>query len=193
MKSLQSLILEKITIKKEKQTSTEFTFDQIKMLFLYCVCFLKEEDLLNGEDFVQWGEMERYTEYKIDFYKDEDCKWISDYGCDLKDEDVLNHMDEIGDGFMSIMKSLMIHSKYMDYSVNTLKKIAFYILEYLDKYPNISKIDFSKIAKISTNVNGVDADYIYPKRFWDSIFDTVRNAESIINKIFTNAKALMNL
>lgn len=192
MKSLHELIIEKISVKKNSQTSYDITFEKLRMLFLYCVCFLKEEDLLD-EDFIQWGEMERYGKYKIDFYKDEDCKWISEYGCDLKDETVLNLMDEIGDGFMSIMRNMVMHNKNIEFSTGILTKIAFFILEYIDRYKSDSKIDFSKIKRIETDVNGVDMFFIYTERFWDSLLGTVRNAESIINNIYNKSKDLMNL
>lgn len=193
MKSLQEFITEKIQVKKNASTSYDITFEQLRMLFLYCVCFLKEEDLLD-EDFIQWGEMERYTKYKIDFYKDEDCKWISDYGIGDGHEEIRNIMDEIGDDFMSIMRNMVMHNKNIEFSTGILTKIAFFILEYIDKYQSDSKIDFSKIKRIETDVNGVDISFVYPERFWkDSIFGTVRNAESIINNIYVKSKDLMNM
>ena len=105
MKNLQELILEKLKIHKRK--AEILSKEQLDMLFLYCMCYLNDEDLCEEaikDKYLNWGEMERYSKFGIDWY-DKDHTWICDYGCSNYEmhTDLLNLMDDLAESIIELM------------------------------------------------------------------------------------------
>ena len=47
---------------------TSIDMDQLTDLLLYCQCFLKDEELVREyDDWISWGELERYSKYGINW------------------------------------------------------------------------------------------------------------------------------
>ena len=105
MKNLQEIILEKLKIHKRKAET--LSKEQLDMLFLYCMCYLNDEDLCEDalkDKYINWGEMERYGKFGIDWY-DKDHTWICDYGCNYSDKHtyLLNLMDYLAETIIELI------------------------------------------------------------------------------------------
>lgn len=198
MKSITTYITEKLKI--SKRTTETLSKEQLDMLFLYCMCYLADKDLyeesIDSNNTINWGEMERYSQYNIDWY-DSEHNWISDYGCDNyeKHTDILNLMDNFGESVVLLFTAI---NEYYDgkHSYKTmhvmLKAFLFYIMGYInDKSSNI--IDLNSLNsttvkinthKIITNYNTINdwPDIIKDNKVIDACQNVYDAALELINK-----------
>ena len=201
MKSLQKIILEKLKIHKRKAET--LSKEQLDMLFLYCMCYLNDEDLCEDaikDKYISWGEMERYSKFGIDWY-DKDHTWICDYGCNYSDKHtyLLNLMDDLAESIIELMDLIINYCdktnneiKPLKYKHNILSQVLFYIMEYIEKHINSSNIDLSIIDKINMKINNRTVYYIYDKDIiWRNIIKDKQIADTC-QKIYDNARDLIN-
>lgn len=201
MKSLQKIILEKLKIHKRK--AEILSKEQLDMLFLYCMCYLNDEDLCEEaikDKYLNWGEMERYGKFGIDWY-DKDHTWICDYGCSNYEmhTDLLNLMDDLAESIIELMDLIINYCdktnneiKPLKYKHNILSQFLFYIMEYIEKHINSSNIDLTIIDNIKMKINNRTVYYIYDKDIiWKNIIKDKQIADTC-QKIYDNARELIN-
>lgn len=166
MKNLNTYITEKLKI--SKRTTETLSKEQLDMLFLYCMCYLADKDLyeesIDSNNTINWGEMERYSQYNIDWY-DSEHNWISDYGCDNyeKHTDILNLMDNFGESVVLLFTTI---NEYYDgkHSHKTmhvmLKAFLFYIMGYInDKSSNIIDLNSLNSTTVKINTHKIITNY----------------------------------
>ena len=190
MKTLQEFVIEKLNISK----TTEHVYlelEQLRILFFYIACFLKEDDLRSESSYVNWGEMERYGLYRINFY-DKEHEWLNTYGFDENEEygDICSRMDELADKCYSFFKELLDWTLDSEDTTNHFIKIFQYIIEYIEKY-DTSKIDLYKIDNITKQFNGLKLVYTNYNEFFDDIKKYDKSMLDDINKIYNLAKDLL--
>lgn len=190
MKTLQEFIQEKLKVTKKHTDPTHISIEQLNILFFYIACYLKEDDL-RKEKYVNWGEMERYGKYRIDFYDDKN-KWISEYGCtDLENnEDMVAKMDALGDVSMKVFDELIDWTLDSEKSENTFLKIAAYIIEYIEKY-DTAEIDLYKIDKIDKNFNKLHLMWTNYEELMDELKAYDEHIHELINELYIKAKDLL--
>ena len=201
MKNLQEIILEKLKIHKRKAET--LSKEQLDMLFLYCMCYLNDEDLCEDaikDKYISWGEMERYSKFGIDWY-DKDHDWITNYGCDNYDKhiDLLNLMDDLAESIIELMDLIIKYSdktnneiKPHRYKHNILSEFLFYIMEYIEIHSNSSNIDLTIIDNIKRKINNRTVYYIYDK---DMLWRNIIKDKQIITtcqNIYNAALELIN-
>ena len=154
MKGITQYIIEKLKISKKSNNIeiTSIDINQLTDLLLYCQCFLKDEELVREyDDWISWGELERYSKYGIDWYDDKH-KWISEYG--LNEDEIYKKMDNIGVTFIRLVKFLQ-NKKWPYIQINILvRDIVFYLIEYLQSYGGTPVMDMTKIKNVNTNLYG---------------------------------------
>lgn len=133
MKKLQEYINEKMVYTSKTRNIYRITPEQFKILCIYVLVFIGDDDLRN-ENVIFWGELERSTEFGIDFY-DKENSWISKMGCEYEEDDteMANKMDNFANPFFEIVKIILdiynedqlINSSYV-----LFRSIIFYIMEY---------------------------------------------------------------
>ena len=190
MKTLQEFIQEKLKVTKKHTDPTHISIEQLNILFFYIACYLKEDDL-RKEKYVNWGEMERYSKYRIDFYDDKN-KWISEYGCtDLENnEDMVAKMDALGDVSMKLFDELIDWTLDSEKSENIFLKIAAYIIEYIEKY-DTTEIDLYKIDKIDKNFNKLHLMWTNYEELMDELKAYDEHIHELIDELYTKAKDLL--
>lgn len=172
MKKINQYIIEKLKISKNSNNVeiTSIDFNQLTDLLLYCQCFLKEEELVEEYDeWISWGEMERYSQFGINWYDDKH-KWISEYGLNHEDG-ISKKMDNIGVTFIRLVRFLQ-KKKWDFIQINILvRDIVFYLIEYLPSYGGTKVMDMTKIKNINTNVYGrpIKIDYGIGNINWQDI------------------------
>ena len=202
MKSINQFITEKLKIRKRKAES--LSKKQLDMLFLYCMCYLNDKDLCEDaikDNYINWGEMERYSKFNIDWY-DKEHNWICDYGCENYDKhtDLLNLMDAFAESIIELMKLIMNYcdKTYTDESISykrkhdLLSEFLFYIMEYIENHGNSSNIDLTIINEIKTKINirTVYIEYDIDK-FWPNIIKDKQIIDTC-QTIYDNAKELID-
>lgn len=190
MKTLQEFIQEKLKVTKKHTDPTHINIEQLNILFFYIACYLKEDDL-RKEKYVNWGEMERYGKYRIDFY-DDNNKWISEYGCtDLENnEDMVAKMDALGDVSMKVFDELIDWTLDSEKSENAFLKIAAYIIEYIEKY-DTAEIDLYKIDKIDKKFNKLHLMWTNYEELMDELKAYDEHIHELINELYIKAKDLL--
>lgn len=161
MKSLQEIILEKLKIRKHKIET--ITKEQLDMLFLYCMCYLNDEDLCEDaikDNYINWGEMERYSRFNIDWYDNEHA-WISDYGCENVEDHIylVNLMDAFGESIINLLIAIINVTKnsddndYDSHIQGILREFLFYIMQYIKNHDSSTDIDLTLINEIDKKIN----------------------------------------
>lgn len=204
MKNLNTYITEKLKI--SKRTIETLSNEQLDMLFLYCMCYLGDEDLFSDaitDKWLNWGEMERYSYFGIDWYDDKH-KWICEYGCTDVDNhtEISNLMDNFSE---SIIELLDLIIKYCDnfYNEDTayygkfsvLKKFLFYIMEYIKQHSNSSNIDLTIIDEIHMTINARKIYVNYKNHKPGDIWPVIIKDKEIKNacqKVYDSALELIN-
>lgn len=202
MKTLQEIILEKLKIRK--RTTEILSKEQLDILFIYCMCYLGDKDLyeesIDSNNTINWGEMERYSQYNIDWY-DNEHNWISDYGCDNyeKHTDILNLMDNFGE---SVVLLFTVINEYYDtnpdnykYSYKTkhnmLKAFLFYIMEYINcESSNIIDLNILNTTTTKINTHKIINNYKTLVSWSDLIKDT--KIIDACQKVYDAALELIN-
>ena len=154
MKKLQEYINEKMVYTSKNRNIYRITPEQFKILCIYILVFIEDDDL-RDENTIFWGELERSTEFGIDFYNKENS-WISKMGCEYEEDDVemVNKMDSFANPFFEIVKIILdiynedqlINSSYI-----LFRTIIFYIMEYFtnpkysNKALNLDEVDLTLI------------------------------------------------
>lgn len=200
MKDLNTYITEKLKIHKHKTES--LSKEKLDMLFLYCMCYLNDEDLCEDaikDNYINWGEMERYSKFDIDWY-DKEHSWICDYGCENYDKhtDLLNLMDAFAESIIELMDLIIkycdkTHNEIMPhrYKHNLLLEFLFYIMEYIEIHGNSSNIDLTIIDNVKMKVNNHNIYYIYDKdTYWKNIIKDTQIVD-VCQTIYDNAKELI--
>lgn len=190
MKTLQEFIQEKLKVTKKHTDPTYISIEQLNILFFYIACYLKEDDL-RKEKYVNWGEMERYGKYRIDFYDDKN-KWISEYGCtdSENNEDMVEKMDALGDVSMKVFDELIDWTLDSEKSENTFLKIAAYIIEYIEKY-DTTEIDLYKIDKIDKKFNKLHLMWTNYEELMDELKAYDEHIHELINELYIKSKDLL--
>lgn len=199
MKSLKQTITEKLKI--SKRTTETLSKEQLDMLFLYCMCYLGDEDLCEeaiDNHMINWGEMERYSRFNIDWY-DKEHNWISDYGCDNYDKhtDILNLMDNFADSVINLLIAIINVTKndndndYDSHIQGILREFLFYIMEYIENYNSSSNIDLTEIQEIDKKINNrtVRISYKDSKR-WNYIIKDNKVIDAC-QKVYDAAKEII--
>lgn len=199
MKSLKQTITEKLKI--SKRTTETLSKEQLDMLFLYCMCYLGDEDLCEeaiDNHMINWGEMERYSRFNIDWY-DKEHNWISDYGCDNYDKhtDILNLMDNFADSVINLLIAIINVTKnatdydYDSHRQGILREFLFYIMEYIENYNSSSTIDLTEIQEIDKKINNrtVRISYKDSKR-WNYIIKDNKVIDAC-QKVYDAAKEII--
>lgn len=199
MKSLKQTITEKLKI--SKRTTETLSKEQLDMLFLYCMCYLGDEDLCEeaiDNHMINWGEMERYSRFNIDWY-DKEHNWISDYGCDNYDKhtDILNLMDNFADSVINLLIAIINVTKnatdydYDSHRQDILREFLFYIMEYIENYNSSSTIDLAEIQEIDKKINNrtVRISYKDSKR-WNYIIKDNKVIDAC-QKVYDAAKEII--
>lgn len=200
MKSINQYIIEKLKIRKRKAES--LSKEQLDMLFLYCMCYLNDEDLCEyaiKDNYINWGEMERYSKFNIDWY-DKEHSWICDYGCENYDKhtDLLNLMDAFAESIIELMKLIINYCDTTDNESKThkhkhtiLSEFLVYIMEYINNHNNSSNIDLNNINEIKMKINTRTVYYIYDKSIvWRNITKD-KQIVDVCQTIYDNAKELI--
>ena len=205
MKKLNIYITEKLKI--QKRNAEILSKEQLDMLFLYCMCYLNDEDLCEDaikDNYINWGEMERYSTFGIDWY-DKKHNWICDYGCENSDKhtDLLNLMDNLAESIIKLMDLII---KYCDkthndimtsrtthrYKHNMLSEFLFYIMEYIEIHGNSSNIDLTIIDNVKMKVNNHNVYYIYDKdTYWKNMIKDKQIVDAC-QKVYDAALELIN-
>lgn len=205
MKSLQEIILEKLKIRK--RTTEILTNEQLDMLFLYCMCYLADEDLFSdaiSDKWLNWGEMERYSYFGIDWYDDKH-KWICDYGCTDVDNhvEISNLMDNFSESIIELMDSIIKYCDNFYYEEHVpyyekfviLRKYLYYIMEYIKQHNNSSNIDFTIIDEIHMSINKrtfyINYKHHKPGDIWADIVKD-KEIKNVCQKIYDAALELIN-
>ena len=190
MKTLQEFVIEKLKISKTTK-HIHLDLEQLRILFFYIACFLKEDDLRSESSYVNWGEMERYGLYRINFY-DEEHEWLNTYGFDEDEKygDICSRMDELADKCYSFFKELLDWTLDSEDTTNHFIKTFQYIIEYIEKY-DTPKIDLYKIDNITKQFNGLKLVYTNYNEFFDNIKKYDKSMLDDINKIYNLAKDLL--
>lgn len=201
MKSLKQTITEKLKI--QKHNAETLSKEQLDMLFLYCMCYLNDEDLCEDaikDNYINWGEMERYSIFNIDWY-DKEHSWICDYGCENIEDHV--HLTNLMDAFAeSIIKLMKLIINYCDktnneimphkYKHNFLIEFLFYIMEYIEKHGNSSNIDLTIIDNVKMKINNRTVYYVYDKDIsWKNIIKDKQIVDAC-QKVYDAALELIN-
>lgn len=200
MKDLNNYIIEKLKIRK--RTTEVLTNEQLNMLFLYCMCYLGDEDLCEeaiDNHMINWGEMERYSRFNIDWY-DSEHNWISDYGCDNyeKHEAILNLMDEFADTIIWLLIAIIKVTKndndndYDSHRQGILREFLFYIMEYIENYNSSSNIDLTEIQEIDKKINNRTVRILYKdSKRWNYIIKDNKVIDAC-QKVYDAALELIN-
>lgn len=204
MKDLNTYITEKLKIRK--RTIETLSNEQLDMLFLYCMCYLGDEDLFSdaiSDKWLNWGEMERYSYFGIDWYDDEH-KWICEYGCTDIDNhvEISNLMDKFSESIIELMDLIIkyyddFYNEDMGYSSKfaILKKFLFYIMEYVKQHNNSSNIDLTIIDEIHISINKRKIYTSYknhkPGDIWADIVKD-KEIKNVCQKIYDAALELIN-
>lgn len=197
MKTLTQFITEKLKVGKNTVKREYITLDQLLMLYVYCSNYFLHDDLIK-KNTIDWGEIERDTKYDIDFYKDTDARWITEYGCDnsKEHEGVVNAMDKIGQALLEIMK-IFIDGKEDDDNIDTPYKyfdmLCIYIFTRIKEHSNESKIKLRKTDRIVININNTKKIVGYSKLWWDTILNYDTNIESYIDTVYQTSKELVDM
>lgn len=196
MKSLEQYIVEKLKIQNVVK-GEHITLDQLLMLYMYCSNYFLHDDLIE-KNTIDWGEIERDTKYDIDFYKDKDAKWISEYGCsnDKEHEDIVNGMDKIGHTLLEIIK-IFIDGKEDGDDIDTPYKyfdmLCIYIFTRIKEHSNESKIKLRKTDRIVINIKNTKKIVGYSKLWWNTILNYDTNIESYIDTVYKTSKELVDM
>lgn len=171
MKSLQEIILEKLKLKNVKKTISYISKEQLEDLFLYCQCFLKEEECREDcPGYINWGEMERFSEFNID-WTDKEHKWISEIG--YSEDPLTEKMDIIGNNLCEIF-DIILNNTLGPRKNSSTKVIFSYIIHYLIEYftsekYNINNFNLEDITSVKYFKHGVTYTYDYTGSMWDRV------------------------
>jgi hypothetical protein len=174
MKTLKETILEKLVLSKTNTGQNFLTKEQFQIICMYILSYIKEEDLwldYINDEYIQWGEMERYSEYGIDFSKYPFIENIvfseDEYYVDLR-----NNIDNFAGYICEFHKRMIEYCKlnkkkpFEEIAIKHTKQLVFYLIEYVNKgLININKkLKWDAITKCKIYHESVD--------FTNSMFTT---------------------
>lgn len=192
MKSLNQYITEKLKVYRKNPNVKHFNPEEFKLICMYILAYLKDDDLyieLKENSYFNWGEIERYREFGIDFTNHQ---WMFNIANNFEGQEnnLAINMFDLAEAIGNLYTEYILIYKDKKIAFRYTLLVVIYLISYVENTELLDELESS--SEIDWDI--IKDTKIYNRRFSFYDDDKFKNSLTKVDKELKSvAEAAANL